>query len=112
MKPSALLTHLKSKHPTHENDTKAMMIQKKARFEASGTLMKHGFAAPKKPVLEAAYKVAYRIAKDKKPHTIGETLVKPCALDMVESVCGREQRLMIEKIPLSNDSVRRTSLPK
>ncbi|XP_042236440.1 protein ZBED8-like [Homarus americanus] len=35
-------------------------------------------------VLKASYKAAYRIAKQKKPHTIGETLVKPCALEMVE----------------------------
>ena len=44
-----------------------MMKQKKVRFEASGTLEKFGYAAPKKPVLEAAYNVAYRIAKAKKP---------------------------------------------
>ena len=51
---------------------------------SSGTLPKHGFAGTQKPMLEVSYKVAYLIAKDKKLHTIGETLIKPCALEMVE----------------------------
>ncbi|XP_042217594.1 protein ZBED8-like, partial [Homarus americanus] len=52
--------------------------------------------------------VAYRIAKQKKPHTIGETLVKPCALEMVELVCGLEQRKKIAAVPLSNDVIHST----
>ncbi|GFS82095.1 protein ZBED8 [Nephila pilipes] len=50
-------------------------------------------------------RVAYRFAKSKKPHTIGETLIKPCALEMVELVCGLEQRKKLEAIPLSNDVI-------
>ena len=56
--------------------------------------------------LEASYRAAYRIAKEKKPHTIAEGLIQPCAMDMVELLCGGEQIRKLEKIALSNDTVR------
>ena len=40
------------------------------------------------PSLQASYKVALEIAKQKKPHTIGETLVKPCLLKTVKLLLG------------------------
>jgi len=78
---------------------------KKARFEKGGTLPKFGFIKTQKPCLEASYKVAYCIAKEKKPHTIGETWVKPCALEMNEPFCGTEHRKKLEAVPLSNDAI-------
>jgi hypothetical protein len=64
-----------------------------------------GFGSTQKPLLEASYKVAYLTAKNKKPHTIGEDLIKPCALQMVEVVLGKQQRKQIAEIPLSNDVI-------
>ena len=66
---------------------------------------KYGFIPTKKPVLLSSYKVAYRIAEEKKPHTIAETLMKPCALEMTEIVCGSEQTRKLEGIPRSNKVV-------
>ncbi|XP_029348266.1 protein ZBED8-like [Acyrthosiphon pisum] len=88
MKPTKLKEHLASVHPQHASDSLEVFQIKKARFEKA-----------------ASYKVAYRIARSKKPHTIGESLIKPCALEMVELVCGLEQRKKIEAIPLSNDTI-------
>jgi len=105
MKPTKLREHQEKCHPESVKYGLDIMKQKKARFHHSGTLPKLGFAATQKPMLEASYKVAYLIAKDKKPHTIGETLIKPCALEMVELVCGKEHRKEIEKIPLSNNVI-------
>ena len=59
-----------------------------------------------KPLLVASYKIAYRIAKEKKPHSIAETLIKPCALEMTEIVCGSGQRRKLEGIPMSNNVVK------
>jgi hypothetical protein len=70
-------------HPGNSGDS---LKQKKARFHSSGALPKLGFGSTQKPLLEVSYKVAYLIAKNKKPHTIGENLIKPCALQMVEVV--------------------------
>jgi hypothetical protein len=65
---------------------------RKTQFEKAGTLPRLGFSLSQKPFLEASYKVSYRIAKQKKPHAVGEALVKPCALEMVELICGLEYR--------------------
>lgn len=105
MKPAKLIEHLKSLHPENASKDLDYFTKKKAQFSKSGTLPKLGFSTPKKPLVEASYKVAYRIAKSKKPHNIGETLIKPCALEMVELVCGLEQRKKLEAIPLSNDVI-------
>ena len=92
MKPSKLKDHLNSFHPNNLSDKIDQLRVKKARFEKAGTLPKLGFITTQKPFVEASYKVAYRIAKQKKPHTIGETLIKPCVLEMVEIVCGKKER--------------------
>jgi len=63
-------------------------------------LPKFGFVKTQKPCLKASYEVAYRIANEKKAHTIGETLVKPCAVEMTELVCGTEHRKKLEAVPL------------
>ena len=106
MKPAKLKEHLSTIHPRNVSDSPQAFRNKKARFEKSGTLVKHGFVPTQKPLVEASYKVAYRIAKEKKPHTIAETLIKPCALEMIELVCGSEQRKKIEAIPMSNNVIK------
>ena len=106
MKPTKLVEHFKALHPEYANKDPNFFRAKKAQFSKSGTLPKLGFSIPQKPLVEASYKVAYRIGKAKKPHTIGETLIKPCALEMVELVCGLEQRKKLEAVSLSNDVIR------
>ena len=80
LKPAKLKEHLVPIHPKNALDIVDSFRPKKARFEKSGTLPKFGFVKTQKPYVEASHKVAYRIAKEKKAHTIGETLIKPCAL--------------------------------
>jgi hypothetical protein len=79
---------------------------KKVQFEKAGAHPNVRFAISQKPFLEASYKVAYRTVKRKKPHTVRETLVKPCALHMVELVYGLEQGKKLEGVPLSNYVIR------
>jgi hypothetical protein len=70
MRPAKLREHFAIVHPGNSKDSLESLKQKKARFHSSGTLPKMGFESTQKPLLEA-YKVAYLIAKNKKPHTIG-----------------------------------------
>ena len=102
MKPVKLKDHLISNHPGNVSDSCNAFLQKKARFERGGTLDKYGFIPTEKPLLEASYKIAYQIAKN----TIAETLIKPCALEMTEIVCGSEQRKKLESIPMSNNVIK------
>ena len=49
----------------------------------------------------------------KKPHTIEETFVKPCAVDMVKLLLGETSAKKIQqkcKKPLSNDTIKRRIL--
>ena len=80
---------------------------KRARFTASGTLPKLGYVPLRKPAIEASYRVAQRIAKLRKAHTIAEDLVKPCALEMAEIMCGTEVKTKLAQIPLSNNTISR-----
>ena len=54
----------------------------------------------------ASYKVAYLCAKEKKPHVIAETLVKPCAMEMVKTVLGKEAEKKLQQVALSDDTIR------
>ena len=106
MKPVKLKEHLNANHPGNISASRDTFLQKKARFEVSGTFDKHGFIPTEKPLLVASYKIACRIAKEKKPHSIAETLIKPCALEMTEIVCGSDHRRKLEGIPMSNNVVK------
>ena len=55
----------------------------------------------------ASYKIADRIAKCKKPHTIAETLIFPAALDMVDAFGASDLAKKLKTVPLSNDSIKR-----
>jgi len=55
----------------------------------------------------ASYLASLMIVKDGNPHTIGETLVLPAAKDMVHTVLGEKAAKELDKIPLSNKSVKR-----
>ena len=55
----------------------------------------------------ASYKVAYRVAKEKQPHTVAETLILPAAIDMVSAVIDEKAAEKLRSIPLSNNTVSR-----
>ena len=56
-------------------------------------------------MLQASYQVAFLCAKKKKPHTVAEELVKPCALEMAKTVLGTEAEKKLRQVPLSNDII-------
>ena len=55
----------------------------------------------------ASFKIAYRIAKCKKLHTIAEELVLPAALDLVSTIIGESGAQKLKAVPLSNNTISR-----
>ena len=50
-------------------------------------------------LVKASYEVALlQIAKQKKPHTVAESLVKPCAIKMVGHMLGKQSSKMLEAL--------------
>ncbi|XP_076029345.1 SCAN domain-containing protein 3-like [Oratosquilla oratoria] len=58
-------------------------------------------------LVEASYELSLLIAKAKKPHSLGETLVKPCLLSAANNVLGEESQRKLSKISLSDNTVKR-----
>uniref|UniRef100_UPI00358F1C07 zinc finger BED domain-containing protein 5-like n=1 Tax=Myxine glutinosa TaxID=7769 RepID=UPI00358F1C07 len=107
LRPSKLKLHLEKIHPHHQHkdvDFFKRMEEnvKRQRLDQSGTLFQQN-----KRLTEASYAVSLLIAQQKKPHTVGETLIKPCALKMARILLGEEAEKKFNKISLSNNTVQR-----
>ena len=59
-----------------------------------------------KAAVHASYAIALHVAKTKKPHNIGETLLKPCILESVKLVMGEKASQTMKQISLSNDTIK------
>ena len=56
---------------------------------------------------QASYLVSLNIAKSKKPHTIGEELIKPSCVQITSLLCGEQAANKIKSVPLSAETVKR-----
>ena len=59
-----------------------------------------------KAAVNESYAIALHVAKTKKPHNIGETLLKPCILESVKLVLGEKAFQTMKQISLSNDTIK------
>ncbi|CAH2012054.1 unnamed protein product [Acanthoscelides obtectus] len=55
----------------------------------------------------ASFEIAFMIAKQKKRHTIGEELIKPCVLKATQIILGEEAQQKMKSISLSNNTAKR-----
>lgn len=109
MKPSKLKRHLDTKHAEHSTKDVDFFRRheaglKRQRFDATGT---GSIQQQNTAVVQASYETALEIAKNKKPHTIGETLIKPSMLKMVNLVLGEASEKKMRQVSLSNNTVQR-----
>ena len=65
------------------------------------------FTDVNKPAVYSSYVTSYHIAKQKKPHTIGQNLIMPVAKEIVEIMIGEKERKLLDSIPLSASTVKR-----
>ncbi|XP_057658441.1 protein FAM200B-like [Diorhabda carinulata] len=57
--------------------------------------------------LEASYYIAKLIAREKKPHTIGEKLIKPACMEIVRVMLGPKEVQEVSKVSLSAETIKR-----
>lgn len=105
LKPAKLERHLKTVHSNLSDRPPEFFAGKlenlkKMKLGKTGTAYESSEKA-----LSASFEVSQLITKAKKPHTIGETLVKPCLIKAVKYVLGVEASKKIQDIPLSNNTV-------
>lgn len=106
MRPAKLKRHLEKNHSENYDKSldffKRKLEEKKKQkqiFSKSNDVSSNA--------LLASYHVSYRIAKCKKPHTIGENLVLPAAMDIVRTMFGESYAKQLQQIPLSDNTVGR-----
>ena len=92
LKPTKLKQHLHNVHQQHKDKSRSFFERhasafKKMRLYSNGT-----YHETNKNAIEASYYVALEIARQKKLHTIGENLIKPCSLKIVELMLGNVEK--------------------
>ena len=107
LKKNKLKRHLETKHPQHVTKNRiffqhrgAELIRSRISSEANPALLASNQA------MLALYVVSLRVGKETKPHTIGERLVKPAAIDMARLMCGDNVTSKLQFVSLSNDAVK------
>ena len=107
LKPNKLKVHLQT-HPDHANKNlsyfEALLSNTKAgRLDKTGYFFQKTDAA-----VTASLEVAKLIAKNKKPHTIGETPIAPCIEAIVVKIMiGEEAVKKVKQVSLSNSTIQR-----
>ncbi|XP_063766181.1 zinc finger BED domain-containing protein 5-like [Eleginops maclovinus] len=109
LKPSKLKRHLETTHPEHKDKPADFFQRKLNNCRIQQTSFVKSASVPANAQL-ASYKVAYRVAQCKKPHSIAEELILPCAIDMVATMIDEATANKLKVIPLSNNTVGRRIL--
>lgn len=106
MKPSKLERHFQSKHKDLANKPIEYFERMRDDMRKQVITMKK-MTIEDKSLLKASYLVALQIAKNKKPYTIGEDLIKPCMLQAGEVVLGKQAVKKLKEIPMSANTIKR-----
>jgi hypothetical protein len=102
--PSKLKRHLETSHPSVISKSRDYFSRKLEELnQQKGSSYKQA-SIPSNALL-ASYKVAHRIAKCKKPHTITEEFILPAAVDMVNIMIGESAEKLLSKVLLSNNTI-------
>ena len=99
--------HLLTTHSKHAKKDLEFFKRHEAGLKRQRLDLGGGYHQQNAASVQASYEVALEIAKQKKPHTIGETLVKPCLLKTVKLILGEASEAKMRQLSLSNTTIRR-----
>ena len=106
MKPAFLKQHLANAHPSMMSKNRSFFESKLSSLKRQKLDQTEMFWRTNKAAVHASYAIALHVAKTKKPHNIGETLLKPCTLESVKLVLGEKASQTMKQISLSNDTIK------
>ncbi|XP_068234130.1 protein FAM200C-like [Palaemon carinicauda] len=106
MKPFQLKQHLTNAHPQLKDRNRSffevkLSSLKRMKMDETGTYQQTNIS-----IVKASYVIAFQGAKAKKPHMVGESLMKPCIVDSVRLVLGEESSQKMKQISLSNNTIK------
>ncbi|XP_029344610.1 zinc finger BED domain-containing protein 5-like isoform X1 [Acyrthosiphon pisum] len=106
MVPNKLKRHLTTIHPSESLKTRLYFERLLNSYKrAASGMVKRVIISDK--ALEASFKVTELMAKNMISHVIGEKLIGPACLVVVESMLSKESKDVISKVPLSNNIISR-----
>ncbi|XP_056645804.1 zinc finger BED domain-containing protein 5-like [Diorhabda sublineata] len=106
MVPSKLNRHLTSKHPNCAKKDISYFQRLLAQNLKQKKFMMSTVSVSDK-ALEASYYIAKLIAREKKPHTIEEKLIKPACMEIVRVMLGPKEVQEVSKVSLSAETIKR-----
>ena len=109
MRPSKMKLHLEKNHAEHSKEDIEFFKQHESKLKRQRLDQGGAFRQQKVATVQASYEVSLEIAKKQKSHRIGETLIKPCTLLIVERMLGKVEARKVEQVSLSNNTVKRSS---
>jgi len=105
MFPAKLRRHFET-HPDFINKTADYFKRKSDELHATQKTFVSHVKTHSEKALKASYLVSYELALAGKPHTLGETLIKPLLVKVVKCMADEKTANLISSIPLSNNTVR------
>lgn len=90
------MPHQNTKHSDFVGEPIEFFKRKTLVFKKENSCMTK-FVNTDTNLIKASYLASYRIAKDGKPHTIGETLLLPAAVYMVQAMLGENTAQEVKK---------------
>ena len=110
LKPCKLRRHQTTKHPETLGKPKEFFIRKRELVVTSRPQnIKESFfraGSDQRQATVASLECSLLIAQAKKPHNIGETLIKPACIKMAEILSGPQVANKFKTVPLSNNTVK------
>ena len=104
MLPSKLKRHLTTNYNYLSEKPRKFFIRKLSEMKKQSVVFSNFLSILAKTQL-ASFKVAHRIAKCKKPHTIAEELILPATNDLVSTMIGESGAQDLKTVPLLNNTI-------
>jgi hypothetical protein len=100
IKPVKLKRHVATKHAEFKKNKPIAFCERKLKSLCQQKVLIEQHTTVPKKVLRASYEASYSIAKAKKPHTIGESLIMPVAIKITEIMHGKKSSDELKFVPL------------